>query len=212
MKLSVACMVVVATAAAATLAVEAMSPQQISDFYQGLQSVSVYDKRIRPNHAAAPVKVTVSAFVISLSDYDARNMRAQVDMYFRQAWNDSRLAHGGDSLFGGSELRELIWRPDTFFANSIKGSRHASTVDNTFVRISPSGEVLVSERLTQTIACPTFVNRVYCSLEMESCESLVLSCLPLLWSHQLTYAYQCINRRLQHEGHRVSVEEEWLRL
>ena len=74
------------------------------------------------------------------------------DMYFRQFWNDPRLAFNqSDKLvLSGSQASDLmrqIWIPDTFFANAKTGNLHELSVPNHFVRISPqTGDILCSTR------------------------------------------------------------------
>ncbi len=68
-------------------------------------------------------------------------------MYFRQKWIDQRfLSDSGIDITGGQEIVDKIWIPDTFFSSvsSIKHFKYPTT--NTFVKISPTGEVLMSQR------------------------------------------------------------------
>jgi hypothetical protein len=70
-----------------------------------------------------------------------------IDMYFRQKWIDERfLSDSGIDIIGGQEIVDKIWIPDTFFSSvsSIKHVKYPTT--NTFVKISPTGEVLMSQR------------------------------------------------------------------
>jgi hypothetical protein len=70
-----------------------------------------------------------------------------IDMYFRQKWIDQRfLSDSGIDITGGQEIVDKIWIPDTFFSSvsSIKHFKYPTT--NTFVKISPTGEVLMSQR------------------------------------------------------------------
>lgn len=74
-----------------------------------------------------------------------------LDFYFRQSWNDDRLTfekrHNINSLTVGAEVADLIWVPDTFFANEKTAYFHQATTPNTFLRISPEGSVFRSMRL-----------------------------------------------------------------
>ncbi len=70
-----------------------------------------------------------------------------IDVYFRQKWIDERLVSNNDIvIIGGQEMVDKIWIPDTFFSSvsSIKHVKYPTT--NTFVKISPTGEVFMSQR------------------------------------------------------------------
>ncbi len=70
-----------------------------------------------------------------------------LDIYFRQKWIDERLVSNSDIvIIGGQEMVDKIWIPDTFFSSvsSIKHVKYPTT--NTFVKISPTGEVFMSQR------------------------------------------------------------------
>ena len=80
-----------------------------------------YNKLLRPNYGELPITVGVSLYVLSVSDVSDVQMEFTVDMYFRQFWNDPRLAFerrpGFSRLVLGSEYANQIWVPDTFFVN-----------------------------------------------------------------------------------------------
>ena len=111
-----------------------------------------YDKRIRPNYGGIPVTVGVSLYILSISDVSEKNMDFTFDMYFRQFWNDPRLAFerrpGLSKLVLRADFVKQIWVPDTFFVNEKEASVHEITTENQFLRILPSGDVLRSIRLT----------------------------------------------------------------
>ena len=71
-------------------------------------------------------------------------------MYFRQFWRDPRLAYEKRPglnrivISGGSEQR--AWVPDTFLVNEKTSHIHQNMVPNEFLRILPSGDVLLSKR------------------------------------------------------------------
>uniref|UniRef100_A0AAN0LW25 Gamma-aminobutyric acid receptor subunit beta n=1 Tax=Polyphagotarsonemus latus TaxID=1204166 RepID=A0AAN0LW25_9ACAR len=138
---------------------------------------SGYDKRVRPNYGGKPVEVGVTMFVISISSVSEVQMDFTSDFYFRQYWKDNRLSFpptdGITQIFVGAEVSERIWLPDTFFANEKSAYFHIATTKNTFLRITSSGEVLRSIRLTVTASCPMDLqyfpmDRQLCSIEIES--------------------------------------------
>lgn len=69
-------------------------------------------------------------------------------MYFRQEWNDSRLAYNGRGKvdFLSSHDATGLWTPDLFFVNEKSGHFHAITRPNQFLRIYPDGRLLYSQR------------------------------------------------------------------
>ncbi|XP_047738283.1 glycine receptor subunit alphaZ1 isoform X2 [Hyalella azteca] len=84
-----------------------------------------------------------------------------LDLFLRQRWNDHRLAYEGglpSYTIVDPQLREKIWKPDTFFENVKVASLHTVTVPNVLLRVSQNGDVLYSMRLTL---------RLSCSLELE---------------------------------------------
>ena len=66
-----------------------------------------------------------------------------------------------------------IWVPDTFFVNEKTAYFHAATQENQFLRISHTGEIKRSMRLTVKATCPMDLSYFpldsqLCTLEIES--------------------------------------------
>ena len=117
------------------------------------------DRRVRPNYGGVPVTVGVSLYILSIGDLSEKDMDFTFDMYFRQFWSDPRLsfdrhAFGIEKLVVGAEYIKLIWVPDTFFVNEKIALFHQATTENQFLRITHTGEVLRSMRLTIKATCP----------------------------------------------------------
>jgi len=136
-----------------------------------------YDKRIRPNYGGVPVTVGVSLYILSISELSEKNMDFTFDMYFRQFWNDPRLAFerrpGLSKLVLGADYLKQIWLPDSFFVNEKEASVHEIPTENQFLRILASGDVLRSIRLTIKASCPLDLqyfpmDKQMCTLEIES--------------------------------------------
>jgi len=51
-----------------------------------------YDKRIRPNYGGRPVTVGVTLYILTMKEFSETNMDFTFQMYFRQFWQDPRLA------------------------------------------------------------------------------------------------------------------------
>ena len=78
-----------------------------------------------------------------------------IDAYFRQYWNDERLAFDPADLGRSDNYSKLIvrrdvedtfWVPDTVIVNEKETEYHEATVKSEFFRINSDGEVLRSIR------------------------------------------------------------------
>jgi hypothetical protein len=71
----------------------------------------------------------------------------RIQLTFRQKFNDSRLAHSGDSsvILLGEEVKH-IWSPDTFIRNERISQMHGTLHPNVYARIDQDGEVTMSEK------------------------------------------------------------------
>ena len=137
-----------------------------------------YDRRVRPNYGGIPVTVGVTLYILSIGDLSEKFMDFTFDMYFRQYWSDPRLSFdreqfGIDKLVVGAEYIKLIWVPDTFFVNEKIALFHQATTENQFLRITHTGEVLRSMRLTIKATCPMNLanfpfDAQMCTVEIES--------------------------------------------
>ena len=71
---------------------------------------------------------------------------------FRQYWTDNRLEFNSttslEELAMNWQFLNKIWRPDTYIINGKNSYLHKMTVPNRFIRISPSGRISYSQRLT----------------------------------------------------------------
>ncbi|XP_074651381.1 gamma-aminobutyric acid receptor subunit alpha-1-like [Tubulanus polymorphus] len=88
-------------------------------------------------------------------------MQYTMDVYFRQKWNDSRLRFPSkianrtiEKLGVSIKLLDKIWKPDTFIVNGQGSYLHMITYPNKLLRITSSGGVLLSMRLTIKANCP----------------------------------------------------------
>ena len=68
-------------------------------------------------------------------------------MFFRQFWNDPRLAHDGteEVIFKGDDT-EKIWYPDIFFLFEKESKKHDVTIKNVAMRVKPDGTIFRSSR------------------------------------------------------------------
>lgn len=67
------------------------------------------------------------------------------DVYLRQRWFDSRLAHENmtEALdLADPNLVKVIWKPEVFFPNAKEANFQFVTVPNVLIRIHPDGEIL----------------------------------------------------------------------
>ena len=133
---------------------------------------SGYDKRIRPNYGGIPVTVEVSLFILSIIELSEKNMDFTFNMYFRQRWNDPRLAFQQKSSLKGilvdAEFIKSIWVPDTFFVNEKESHIHQGVT-----RLMYDGYILRSVRMTVKASCSYDLQHFpmdsqLCTLEIES--------------------------------------------
>ena len=69
-------------------------------------------------------------------------------MYFRQMWTDPRLVSPNRSvdIYGGQSYVDRVWIPDTFFPNTLFVRTLTHPTPNVFLRLTPKGEILYSQR------------------------------------------------------------------
>lgn len=75
-------------------------------------------------------------------------------MYFRQYWQDPRLAYNKPKkqITLPGNVADRLWQPDTYFENSKNGELHKLTTLNKVVVVKPDGEVFFSLRYITNIA------------------------------------------------------------
>ncbi|CAL8139032.1 unnamed protein product [Orchesella dallaii] len=136
-----------------------------------------YDKHVRPNSGGEAVEVGITMFVLGISAVNEVEMDFTFDFYFRQFWKDNRLTFQGpkgvNTLSMSSEFLKSMWVPDTFFPNEKTSYFHTATIKNEFVRISQTGDILRSMRLTVCASCPMDLRHFpmdsqLCTIEIES--------------------------------------------
>ncbi|XP_043229712.1 gamma-aminobutyric acid receptor subunit beta-like isoform X2 [Amphibalanus amphitrite] len=131
-----------------------------------------YDKRLRPNYGGVPVTVGITMHLTSISSVSEVMMDFTSDFFFRQFWQDPRLAFeaqdGLVTLNIGSEYLKNLWVPDTYFPNEKTSYYHLATTSNEFLRIKPAGDILRSIRLTITASCP--MNLMFFPMDRQLCE------------------------------------------
>ena len=85
--------------------------------------------------------------VLHLPKVDDINMEFHIDMYFRQFWNDPRLAFsniknanvGKVKNIKNARLKTRVWLPDPFFVNQKEGRVLDNPSDNTIFKIEADG-------------------------------------------------------------------------
>ena len=124
-----------------------------------------------------------------------------MNFYLRQSWFDPQLQFNSSfpaKYLGGQSTLEKIWVPDTFIPTGTKSTHDQATVPNTFVKLSNSGQVFISQRFSSVIQCKR--NGVYpfddqiCSLIIESCK-LFYFALLFKRKFKLNYLHQMVTQR-----------------
>jgi len=136
-----------------------------------------YDKSISPKLGEeTPLDVGITLYVMDFG-FCSKDKELSIDMYFRQSWNDPRLelSESAINVTGGQDLADKLYIPDTFFhsVSSIKSMKYPTP--NIFARVSPNGDILLSQRYQATIRCLKLEtnlskdSRIYnCPLVIES--------------------------------------------
>ncbi|XP_077983735.1 gamma-aminobutyric acid receptor subunit alpha-6-like [Glandiceps talaboti] len=119
---------------------------------------SQYDKSLRPGTGGAPVLVKADIYALSLGPIVEVDMEYHLDVFFRQRWNDPRLAYDDpyEILSLNTVMLESIWYPDTYFHNGKRSYGHSITTQNRLFRIKPNGDVLYTQRLTIIAECKMY--------------------------------------------------------
>ncbi|XP_013414141.1 glycine receptor subunit alpha-2 [Lingula anatina] len=129
--------------------------QEFLNFLSALQ----YDTRIRPGlDTGNPTLVNVSMHFNFIADLSDVSMDFTINIFLRQNWNDPRLAFAGntsglDSVTLGDSTRNDIWVPDLYFMNEKNSRFHTVTTPNRMIIISANGDIMYSQRLTETLSC-----------------------------------------------------------
>ncbi|KAI6175995.1 Protein CBR-GGR-2 [Aphelenchoides bicaudatus] len=137
---------------------------------------AVYDKQSTPTQLeGTPTNVQLSMYIEGISSFRTQTMDFQLDVYFQQYWNDSRLAHNESRriLIRDSDILKKIWRPDVYFANSRTAQFHDVTQDNFLLWIEPDGSVLYDTRVSMVVICAMQLHHYpldsqWCNLRMLS--------------------------------------------
>jgi len=113
-----------------------------------------YNKNIKPDHK---VTVNVNMYVRAFTDVDDIKGTMDIQVTFRQKWQDSRLQYTDDGRTKFVTLigeEQSIWVPDTFVRNELEARVHKELVNNEYLRVFPDGTVLQSTRISMKTLCP----------------------------------------------------------
>jgi len=146
--------------------------------------------------------VGITMRVLALHKVDDVNMEFHMDMYFRQFWNDKRLAFGQSanppvSKIKHASLKELVWVPDPFFVNQKEGKVLDNPADNTLFSIDKDGNVMYSSRQLVTTSC--MMNLKKYPFDVQECRLDIES-----FSHsdeELLYYYKEANKTVSFQDH-----------
>ena len=72
----------------------------------------------------------------------------KMTLYLRQVWEDPRLVYDmyNKTIVLSYKQYDKLWVPDLFIKNEKTGISHKITVANMLIRVSPQGQVLLSQR------------------------------------------------------------------
>ncbi|KAK7473504.1 hypothetical protein BaRGS_00035257 [Batillaria attramentaria] len=118
-----------------------------------------YDRTMRPHYQLGQAtRVEVDVVLNTLGPVNELDMEMSASFYFRQQWQDPRLAFSAFSRMNTSLLLnhrrvDSLWLPDIYFSQGKKEESHDVTVPNLLIRLHPDGTILYSQRLTVTFQC-----------------------------------------------------------
>ncbi|KAK7077118.1 hypothetical protein SK128_010597 [Halocaridina rubra] len=108
---------------------------------------------IRPSVNNEPTHVKVQTYIRNM-DVDDVDMKINLDITFRMHWNDYRLAFDTENVNNVVIVNpKKAWLPDAFFKNSIT-TQHESVYPESYLRVSPNGDLIYSTRLSVNLKCP----------------------------------------------------------
>lgn len=141
------------------------------------QMLKGYDRRSTPtNDIGKATNVSVQLLVASMGSINTENMDYVTDVYLRQRWFDSRLAHENmtEALdLADPNLVKVIWKPEVFFPNAKEANFQFVTVPNVLIRIHPNGEILYILRLRLKFSCMMELSRY--PLDRQICDMQIAS-------------------------------------
>lgn len=128
------------------------------------QTEIILDRFMKSNPLLRPkvnetVIVKSQLQVIDLGPVIDLRQEYKISIFLRLTWHDPRLSWSPlerpikEHLNFGYSIRDEIWIPDIFFRNAKKEYFHHNTQPNFLARISGDGAVVVSSRISATVAC-----------------------------------------------------------
>ncbi|VDN10155.1 unnamed protein product [Dibothriocephalus latus] len=161
-----------------------------------------YRRYERPTEGLqTPTIVNVAIKILAITSVDVINMQYTADMILVQTWTDPRLRWENNVEFGGfrdnlllTAKHDELWIPDLFFRNGKEGFMYRMTMPNYMIRVSPSGRVIYSQKITMNLACQMYLrnfpmDRQYCDMDIGS-YGYTIDQLKFVWDEDkpLTFA------------------------
>jgi len=170
------------------------TPSTAHDIFDDILNKSDYKKDVRPVNQSTPAdpttgviptKVEINYYVYHIDNIDESNGAYQAQFIFRQKWTDPRLAYANtpqylnkcnsnrpSSLLVPDSMFDQVWTPDLFIKQELYAKLHEMFHPNRYFKVSPNGEVLFSQRITLTLACPELarleLTKKECDMKVES--------------------------------------------
>ncbi|PAV86260.1 hypothetical protein WR25_24269 [Diploscapter pachys] len=129
------------------------------DFLKFLQRIK-YDHRQLPENDDV-MQINVSIVVLNIYDVTEATMDFACELFYREAWRDSRLIWDTNKFRNKSEIAlhesyvSYLWHPDTFVPNAIssKNPKPLSMSHRSLLRLRNNGIILYSRRLSLIVKC-----------------------------------------------------------
>ncbi|KAI6232057.1 hypothetical protein M3Y95_00446800 [Aphelenchoides besseyi] len=146
------------------------------EFIEMIDDPDRYNKYATPTQfQGSATNVSMSMYIEGISSFSAQTMDYNLDAYFYQEWEDSRLAHNGTGpmLIRDKAVFAKIWHPDAYFANARSASFHTVTESNFLAWVYPDGHVWYDCRISLTAICMMDLWKY--PLDAQECNLRILS-------------------------------------
>uniref|UniRef100_A0A915ACB6 Neurotransmitter-gated ion-channel ligand-binding domain-containing protein n=1 Tax=Parascaris univalens TaxID=6257 RepID=A0A915ACB6_PARUN len=165
------------------------------DFLHFLRSIRYDHRQFPENTDGDAVVITVSIVVSNIRAVSEVTMDYALELFYRESWLDERLKYDKTRFKNKTEIAlhesytNFLWHPDTFMPNAVasKNPQKQSISHRSLLRLSETGHVLYSRRISIVAECPMDLtlfpfDSQTCKLGIES-YGYTADQVRYIWSH-----------------------------